>query len=93
MGFFLCPDTKCLMSRMYQPAWENLKVSKTKSIEIVAHPKLHARIYKAVIKEKDMDILYKLELADDCKKATLSHKSKGNILSISIRFSIGLSDL
>jgi hypothetical protein len=81
------------MSRMYQPSWEALKASKTKSIQIVAHSRLHARIYKAVIKEKDMDTVFKLELADDCKRATLSHTSKDNILTISIRYSIGLSDL
>ena len=36
--------------RKYQPIW--LKLKRTGSASIAAHPLLHARIIKAVVKEK-----------------------------------------
>lgn len=82
--------------RMYQPAWEALKksVDDPKRIAIAAHPLLHRRIYKAVIKEKDMDVVYKLALTEReiPQRAWLSRESKDGILVIRLHFSIGIDD-
>jgi len=77
--------------RTYQPAWNKLK--KDLVVKISANPRVHARILKAVIKEKDMDTLYKHQMADDCKRALISHKHNGAELIIYLKHSIGLSDL
>lgn len=45
--------------RKYQPIWIQLK--KSGSCKLSAHPALHARIRKAVTKEKWMDMAYKIE--------------------------------
>lgn len=61
--------------RMYEQSWISLKKSEAspKRIEIIAHPAFHKRIYKAIRKEKDMDVMYKLALQDgeSAKKAML----------------------
>lgn len=84
--------------RLYQPSWIELKKSNlsTKQIRLSAPAKFHPRIYKAIIKEKDMDVVYKLELAEQGKRAKLSRDSKGAVLTINMHitsnFCIGLSD-
>ena len=55
--------------RKYQPIWLALK-TKGKA-RIAAHKYLHRRIKKAVIKEKDMDVGYKMELAECSKRAEI----------------------
>jgi hypothetical protein len=84
------------MTRMYYPSWLALKNSSItpKRISIAAHPKLHRRIYKAIIKEKDMDVVYKLQLSERPipQRAWLSRESKDGILTIQLHFSIGLDD-
>jgi hypothetical protein len=57
--------------RTYQPIWEQLKSNKTNMVRIAAPAKLHKRIRKAVIKEKDIDIIYKSQLLASHKKAIL----------------------
>ena len=79
------------MPRKYQPAWEKLKLENI--VRIAAHPAVHARILKAVIKEKDMDLVYKMKMADDCKSAIISHKRNSGELVIRLKHTIGLSDL
>lgn len=49
--------------RRYQVIWNALK--KDKHCTITVHPALHARVIKAVIKEKDMDVGYKLTALPD----------------------------
>ena len=46
--------------RKYEPIW--IKLKKEGSASIAAHPLLHARIIKAVTKEKWKDDGYKLEI-------------------------------
>jgi ATP-dependent protease Clp ATPase subunit len=77
--------------RKYEPAWKKLKSEHL--IKIAAHPAVHARILKAIIKEKDMDVVYKLQMSEDCKKALISHESKSGQLILRLKHSIGLSDL
>ena len=78
------------LMRKYQPAWEKLK--KDKKIVIAAHRHLHARILKAIIKEKDSYTLYKLDLLEDSRRARIAHKNESNVLTILLTFSTGESD-
>lgn len=84
------------MPRMYEPAWLELKnsLSTPKFIRISAAAKLHPRIYKAIIKEKDMDVVYKLQLSEQPipQKAKLRRVSKGGMLTIFMDLSIGAED-
>lgn len=79
------------MPRKYEAAWKKLKEKNI--IKIAAHPAVHARILKAVIKEKDMDVVYKMQMAEDCKRAIISHRHNSGELIIYLKHSIGLSDL
>ena len=47
------------MARLYQPLWERLKTEKR--VQIKADPKAFKRIRKAVTKEKDQDLAWKVE--------------------------------
>lgn len=82
--------------RMYQGAWFALKSSldSPKRIVIAANKKLHPRIFKAIVKEKDMDVVYKLQLSDReiPQRAWLSKCSNGGQLVITLKFSIGKDD-
>lgn len=80
--------------RTYQPSWIELKNSESnpKHIRISAPAKFHRRIYKAIIKEKDMDLVYKLQCSDNAQKARLSRNSSGGILTIFLHLTIGLTD-
>lgn len=82
------------MPRMYEKAWIELKKSEEtpKRIVISAHSKLHPRIYKAIRKEKDMDVVYKLQLCENAQSAILRSKSEGGRLTIMMKLSLGLSD-
>lgn len=58
-------------SSKYEVIWQKLKADK--HCAIAAPIPLHARIIKAVIKRKDVDVGYKLQLLDKRKKVRLSH--------------------
>lgn len=79
------------MSRKYQAAWEQLK--RDGFIRIAAHKLVHKRIVKAIVKEKNIDLVYKYVLAEDCKHAIISHKRNSGELLLFLKISIGLSDL
>lgn len=68
------------MTRLYQPAWNHIK--KEGFIRLSAEAHLHPRIYKAIRKEKDMDTVYKYEMAERGDAGWLSSSSKGTILTI-----------
>lgn len=70
--------------RLYQPSWLELKKSplSPKRIRISAPSIFHKRIYKAIIKEKDMDRDYKKSLNKEWKYAVLSTTSRGGLLEI-----------
>ena len=48
--------------RQYQPVWNEIKLQGI--CKISAHRAFHKRIIKAVVKEKDLDLGYKLELSE-----------------------------
>lgn len=81
--------------RMYFPSWIALKKSTLdpKRIVIAAPKAYHRRIYKAIIKEKDMDIVYKMQLNENAQRAKLSKTSEDARLTIFMELSIGLDEL
>lgn len=70
--------------RMYQPAWFRLRDNPNKPLVIAAAPHLHARIYKAIIKEKYMDTVWHLQVAEKKYTSTLAKVSNKNTLTITL---------
>jgi hypothetical protein len=72
--------------RMYEPAWLKLKNMQTleKQIIISAARGWHRRIKKAIIKEKDMDIVYKFILDSEFLYSRLHSSSIGNKLTLTL---------
>lgn len=66
---------------LYDPIWNNLKLKGR--IDLVANPKLHARIIKAVKKRKWLDMSYKLQIEPNI--AFLGHARDGNKLTFILR--------
>lgn len=66
--------------RQYQPIWNQIK--RDGFCDVSTHRQWHARVKKAVIKEKDMDLGYKLECSEHYPAiiAVLFSKSEGSIL-------------
>lgn len=79
--------------RKYQPIWEALK--RDKKASIVAPIESHKRIIKAVIKEKNIDEGYKLLLAEEGYKATLTNsppnEKNKKVLSFSLVVTLKIS--
>lgn len=78
--------------RTYQIIWHALK--KDKHCTITVHPALHARVIKAVIKEKDMDVSYKLTALSDnerCYVMKLSYKREGAMIRFFLRKVLNLA--
>jgi hypothetical protein len=79
--------------RKYEPIW--LKLKREGTAAIAAHPLLHARVIKAVIKEKWLDQGYKLQLLP--YYTVLTYKKEGAKITFSLsRFlspHIGASDV
>ena len=80
--------------RKYQPIW--IKLKDKGSASIAAHPLLHARIVKAVIKEKWLDQGYKLQILP--YYTVLSYTKEGAKITFTLTkylssSSIGTSDV
>ena len=70
----------------YDSIWIALKKDRAKQtpigVQISAIPKLHARIIKAVIKRKDLDVTYKFEWSDTgMKPLKLDVKVCGSVIT------------
>jgi hypothetical protein len=79
--------------RQYEPIWHQLKSlpeeqAKTVGIRITANRLMHARIIKAVTKEKYKDIGYKLRT--EPRVAIMEHKRAGSVVTFTLRFKLGL---
>lgn len=70
----------------YQPIWDALKQSKECEVRLVAPLSLHARIFKAVKKRRNLDLGYKLLCSERYVKPKLWCKSEGTVLTIGIKF-------
>lgn len=79
--------------RKYEAAWIQLRDRPNEPLKIAAHPAMHQRIFKAVVKEKDSDLVFKFLMKEDGKFSKLTRKSNGGQLVITIKFYLGLSDL
>lgn len=76
--------------RKYQQIWEKLKAlspdaASSVGISISANPILHARIIKAVTKEKYRDLAYKLQL--DSRTATMTSHVSGQVVTFKLQIS------
>lgn len=75
--------------RMYEGEWIKLRKSTTLAnpgiVKIAAPARFHARIYKAITKEKDLDNVYKMQLAENFQAGRLGYKSIGGYLEITMR--------
>lgn len=68
--------------RMYLEVWKIVR--DTGKVRLSAPPETHARIYKAIRKEKDMDMPYKHLLAEQGESARLTSASVGMVLTITL---------
>lgn len=68
----------------YKIIWDTLKAEPDKELQIAVISSAHPRLKKAIIKRKDNDIAYKVQMDVINKKAKLVFKSKGNILSVTL---------
>jgi len=78
--------------RQYQPIWIKLKTmplseASKKGVSVTANRLLHPRILKAVVKEKWLDIEYKLAI--EPAKVILYHECKHSVITFYLRQSIG----
>lgn len=69
--------------RKYFPIWKELKDKG--HCAIAAHPKLHARIIKAVSCEKNRDVGHKLILSARNRKVILGHTVDGSRIRFFVR--------
>ena len=77
--------------RKYQEIWDRLKTlpplsASLNGISITANPVVHSRIIKAVKKEKNKDLLYKLTI--EPRNATLNIAIKGSIITFKLNLSV-----
>lgn len=79
-----------ILVRKYQAAWNQLKNNPTLPLVISAHPAYHRRIYKALKKEKHIDAVHHMEVADQGKKSTLHASSVGNALTITLTIEVAI---
>jgi hypothetical protein len=75
--------------RQYEPVWNELK--KKKVARITAHRALHPRIIKAVIKEKWMDVGYKIEI--DPYHAFISYSIKHSIVTFTLTLKLNTANI
>lgn len=71
--------------RRYQPIW--IKLKQKGKATLTAHPLLHKRIIKAVIKEKWLDLSYKLEIAP--YHAIIQHSREGAMITFTMTKYLG----
>ena len=77
--------------RKYQAIWLQLK---EKHSQVVLHPAhLHARLIKAVLKERTMDTGFRYEMAEANKYAKIGAKSEGNLIKFVLKFYLDPTDI
>jgi hypothetical protein len=77
--------------RQYEKIWITLK--RDRSIRIAAPRPLHKRIIKATMKERYMDLGFKLELAEANRWCRIQYRSEVNIIHIWLKFNLSAEDL
>lgn len=77
--------------RLYQPIWEHIK---EKGYCNITSPKeTHRRIIKAVIKEKNNDLAFKVLSAEKWKWNKLQYEIQGSLIKFTLTHSVGEYDL
>lgn len=69
--------------RKYEPIWLQLK--QTGKVRIACAPEHRARIRKAVYKEKDLDVAYKIQADMEKKFMRLEVVFKGNTIEFRLK--------
>lgn len=78
--------------RMYQKIW--ITVRDRGECKLTANPRLHSRIRKAVIKEKYMDITYKMRCEMEGRRVELGIETNDTVLRFYLIYhKPGLADL
>lgn len=77
--------------RKYTPIWLQLKQKKRVTVVHPAH--LHARLIKAVMKERTMDTGFRYELAEANRNAKVLSKSEGNMIVFRLKLYLSPEDL
>lgn len=83
------------MARKYFPIWKQLKESKKHEVAVVHPAHLHARLIKAVLKERTLDTGFALELAEADRFARVlptSYPDK-NVVVFKLKFYLDPSDI
>lgn len=72
--------------RQYEQVWVNVKNSPLLTCSISAHKAHHRRIIKAVKKEKNMDLAYKLECSEltPSSYAVMSSSRSGSVVTFTV---------
>lgn len=79
------------MSRKYEPIWE--KIKRDGFCKIAAPKPLHARIIKAVVKEKYNDTAFKFLAAESWRWNRLTHTINGNEIVFTLAHEKSIGDL
>lgn len=81
--------------RQYEPIWHRLKnmpieEATSRGVSVTANRVLHPRIIKAVVKEKWMDLGYKIQM--EPRKTILMHSRKHAVLTFYLHLSVSTID-
>lgn len=80
-------------ARLYNPLWVKIRDAAGEKVRITADPRLHARIIRAVNKEKIKDHAFKFELGEKEKSGRIETSAKNSVLTFWLIFSIGIDDI
>lgn len=70
------------MPRQYEPAWIELK--RKCEIRLAVPRGLHRRVIKAILKEKYMDVGFKLQMLEQKIRLRIEYSSEGNIVKMKL---------
>lgn len=81
--------------RKYQPAWEQIKkrAVDNKSLTLEVHPTFFSRVIKAIIKEKNNDLGFKVLNSSDNYRLVITQKPKDSRLIFKLKATLGLEDI
>jgi hypothetical protein len=68
------------MMRMYEPAWIELK--KKGRVRLAVPRPLHRRVIKAILKEKNQDLAYKLEMLEKKTRLKITYEQQDSVITI-----------
>lgn len=78
------------MASKYQIIWNEVKT--TGSCTVAMHPRLHSRLVRQLSVVKDRDVGYKIQIAEQSKKARIEYEIEGSRVVFRLRL-IDLIDI